>query len=74
MLGKVRLITDRANAVIEIGRNTAIPGSCIHAYLKIYFGENCLIAQIVKYLTVRDITYHFPWWKKGSILPVMQKK
>jgi len=44
MFGKVKLVTDRLNAVIEIGPNTRIHGTCIHAYKKIYIGENCLIA------------------------------
>jgi acetyltransferase-like isoleucine patch superfamily enzyme len=44
MFGKIKLITDRPNATIEIGTNTRIHGTCIHAYKKIHIGENCLIA------------------------------
>jgi acetyltransferase-like isoleucine patch superfamily enzyme len=44
MFGKIKLMTDRPNAIIEIGMNTRIHGTCIHAYKKIHIGENCLIA------------------------------
>jgi acetyltransferase-like isoleucine patch superfamily enzyme len=44
MFGKVKLCTDRPHAIIEIGTNTRIHGTCIHAYKKIYIGKNCLIA------------------------------
>jgi acetyltransferase-like isoleucine patch superfamily enzyme len=44
MFSKIKLMTDRPNAIIEIGTNTRIHGTCIHAYKKIHIGENCLIA------------------------------
>jgi acetyltransferase-like isoleucine patch superfamily enzyme len=44
MHSRVKLMADRENAVIEIGANTRIHGSCIHAYKKISIGRNCLIA------------------------------
>ncbi|SDE76477.1 Hexapeptide repeat of succinyl-transferase [Pricia antarctica] len=39
-----KLMADRPGAIIEIGANTRIHGSCIHAYTKIKIGKNCLIA------------------------------
>jgi acetyltransferase-like isoleucine patch superfamily enzyme len=44
MFQPVKLMADRKDAVIEIGGNTRINGSCIHAYKKISVGKNCLIA------------------------------
>lgn len=40
----VKLYSDRPGAVIKIGDNTRINGSCIHAYKSITIGKNCLIA------------------------------
>ena len=39
-----KLMADRPGAIIEIGSNTRLHGSCIHAYTKIKIGNNCLIA------------------------------
>jgi acetyltransferase-like isoleucine patch superfamily enzyme len=39
-----KLIADRQNAIIQIGKNTRIHGTCIHAFNSITIGENCLIA------------------------------
>jgi acetyltransferase-like isoleucine patch superfamily enzyme len=44
MHNKVKLYADRANALIEIGKNTRVNGACIHAFKKISIGQNCLIA------------------------------
>ncbi|MEZ4881262.1 MAG: acyltransferase [Flavobacteriaceae bacterium] len=44
MFSKCKLFADRPNAVIEIGENTRIHGTCIHAFNKIQIGNNCLIA------------------------------
>lgn len=44
MFSRCKLYADRPNAVIEIGSNTRIHGTCIHAYTKIKIGDNCLIA------------------------------
>lgn len=44
MFAPVKLFADRPGAVIEIGDNTRIHGSCIHAYSRISIGKNCLIA------------------------------
>lgn len=44
MSSPVKLYADRDGATIEIGCNTRIHGSCIHAYDSIIIGKNCLIA------------------------------
>ena len=44
MHSPVKLMADRPGAVIEIGDNTRIHGTCIHAYKRISIGKNCLIA------------------------------
>jgi acetyltransferase-like isoleucine patch superfamily enzyme len=44
MFAPVKLFVDRTNALIEIGHNTRIHGTCIHAYDSIKIGNNCLIA------------------------------
>jgi len=40
----VKLFADRPGALIRIGDNCRIHGSCIHAYERIEIGKNCLIA------------------------------
>lgn len=44
MFSKCKLYADRPNALIKIGNNTRIHGTCIHAYNEIIIGNNCLIA------------------------------
>jgi acetyltransferase-like isoleucine patch superfamily enzyme len=44
MHAPVKLMADRPGAIIKIGENTRIHGTCIHAYKKISIGKNCLIA------------------------------
>jgi acetyltransferase-like isoleucine patch superfamily enzyme len=44
MYAPTKLFADRDGALIRIGRNTRINGSCIHAQKSIRIGENCLIA------------------------------
>lgn len=44
MYGPVKLMADRPGAVIKIGKNSRIHGSCIHSFSRIELGENCLIA------------------------------
>ena len=44
MYAPVKIMADRRDAIIEIGENTRINGSCIHSYKKISIGRNCLIA------------------------------
>lgn len=40
----VKLMADRDGALIHIGENTRIHGTCIHAHKSIRIGSNCLIA------------------------------
>ncbi|MBI9089202.1 MAG: acyltransferase [Desulfobacterium sp.] len=40
----VKLMADREGAIIEIGDDTRIHGSCLHAYTKVSIGQGCLIA------------------------------
>lgn len=44
MHSPVKLVADRENAIIQIGENSRIHGTCIHAYNSISIGKNCLIA------------------------------
>lgn len=44
MYSPVKIYTSLPQAKIEIGENTRIHGSCIHAYGSIEIGKNCLIA------------------------------
>ncbi len=44
MFQKCKLYADKPNAVISIGKNSRIHGTCIHAQNSIIIGSNCLIA------------------------------
>ena len=44
MHSSVKILIDQPNAIIRIGNNTRINGSCLHASKLISIGENCLIA------------------------------
>jgi acetyltransferase-like isoleucine patch superfamily enzyme len=44
MYAPIKLLADQPRAVISIGSNTRIHGSCCHAYNSITIGKNCLIA------------------------------
>ncbi|MBD0833807.1 acyltransferase [Aestuariibaculum suncheonense] len=44
MYSRCKLMADRDGAIIKIGNNTRLHGSCIHAIEKIVIGKNCLIA------------------------------
>ncbi|MDW1847195.1 acyltransferase [Vibrio sp. Vb2110] len=44
MHSPIKLYADREGAIIKIGENTRIHGTCIHAYESITIGKNCLIA------------------------------
>lgn len=44
MHSPVKLFADKPGAVIDIGDNTRIHGTCIHAYNSVRIGQNCLIA------------------------------
>jgi acetyltransferase-like isoleucine patch superfamily enzyme len=43
MHSPVKLIADGEKALIKIGENTRIHGSCIHAFKSVTVGSNCLI-------------------------------
>jgi acetyltransferase-like isoleucine patch superfamily enzyme len=44
MYAPVKLLAAKPGAVISIGPNTQVFGSCFHAYDAITIGKNCLIA------------------------------
>ena len=44
MHSPVKLLADRPGALIEIGEETRIHGSCVHAYKSVKIGSRCLIA------------------------------
>lgn len=44
MHSRCKIMADRPGAVIQIGNNCRIHGTCIHAYQSIIIGNNCLIA------------------------------
>ena len=44
MHSKVKIMCDVEGAQINIGKNTRIHGSCIHAFKRIDIGRDCLIA------------------------------
>ncbi|NIA12342.1 MAG: acyltransferase [Nitrospiraceae bacterium] len=44
MYSPVKLFADYKGAVISIGRDSRIHGSCIHSYNSVTIGKNCLIA------------------------------
>lgn len=44
MHSPVKLFVDREGAIISIGENSRIHGTCIHATKRILIGKNCLIA------------------------------
>ena len=44
MYNRVKLMVDKPDSLIKIGKNTRIHGSCIHAFGEVVIGENCLIA------------------------------
>ncbi|RZK48108.1 MAG: acyltransferase [Pedobacter sp.] len=44
MFSKCKLYASKNNALIKVGKNTRIHGTCIHAFNKIVIGDKCLIA------------------------------
>ena len=44
MHSPVKLYADRKGAIIKIGEQTQINGTCIHAYESVDIGKNCMIA------------------------------
>lgn len=64
MYTPAKFMADRRNAVIEIGDNTRVNGSCIHAYKKISIGKNCLIAANCQIFDGNGHDLSFPDVKK----------
>lgn len=44
MNGSVKLVASEPSAIITIGNNTRVNGSCIHARKEVRIGNNCLVA------------------------------
>ena len=44
MYSPIKIFADTKGAIISIGDNSRIHGSCVHAYKSITIGKNCLIA------------------------------
>ncbi len=55
-----KLMADREGAVIEIGNNSRIHGTCIHAYKSITIGSNCLIAANTQIIDGNGHALSFP--------------
>jgi len=60
MHSSCKLIADRPNAKIEIGKNTRVHGTCIHAFNEIIIGENCLIAANTQIIDGNGHDLSFP--------------
>ena len=60
MHSPVKIMADKPGSLIEIGENTRINGSCIHAYKKISIGKNCLIAANCQILDCSGHDLSFP--------------
>lgn len=71
-----KLMADRAGAVIKIGKNTRLHGSCIHAYEKVIIGENCLIAANCQIIDGNGHSVSYPNTEnrintRGDVKPVI---
>ncbi|MGQ3679149.1 MAG: acyltransferase [Tenacibaculum sp.] len=62
MFNVCKLMADRPKAIIKIGNNTRLHGSCIHAQKKISIGKNCLIAANCQIIdgNGHDISFESP--------------
>ena len=62
LYAKCKLIADKEGATIEIGKNTRIHGSCIHAFDSIKIGDNCLVAGNVQIFdcNAHDLSFENP--------------
>jgi acetyltransferase-like isoleucine patch superfamily enzyme len=56
----VKLLADRPGAVIRIGENTRIHGTCVHACQSVTIGRNCLIAANCQIIDSNghDLSFH----------------
>lgn len=76
LYAKCKLIADKKGATIEIGKNTRIHGSCIHAFDSIKIGDNCLVAGNVQIFdcNAHDLSFENPANRintTGQIKPVV---
>ncbi|KGO97166.1 hypothetical protein Q767_00750 [Flavobacterium enshiense DK69] len=60
MHSKCKLMADRYGAVIQIGDNCRIHGTCIHAYKSVVIGNNCLIAANTQIIDGKGHALSFP--------------
>ncbi|HMR74093.1 MAG TPA: acyltransferase [Polyangiaceae bacterium] len=60
MHSPVRLIVSRSGARIEIGRESRVHGSCVHARSGVYIGARCLIAANCQILDSSGHDASFP--------------
>lgn len=75
MFAPVKLMADRTGAMIDIGDDTRIHGSCIHAQQHISIGARCLIAANCQIMdnSGHDVAEHDPESRiktSGAIRPV----
>lgn len=63
MHSRCKLYADRSNAIIIIGENTRIHGTCIHAQKSITIGKNCLIAANTNIIDSNGhlLSFDKPW-------------
>lgn len=76
MHSPVKLFAESSNALIKIGANTRVHGTCIHAIKKIIVGKNCLIAANCQIIDSNghDLSFDNPVNRintKGDIRPVI---
>jgi len=76
MFSPCKLMADKPGAIIEIGDNTRVHGSCIHAYSKVTIGKNCLIAANCQIMDGNGHDLSFPItsnriYTKGDIKEVI---
>jgi carbonic anhydrase/acetyltransferase-like protein (isoleucine patch superfamily) len=48
LYGPTRLVADKPGAEIVVGDGTRLHGTCVHAYLRVEIGRNCLVAGNVQ--------------------------
>jgi len=60
MFAPVKLMADLPGAVVKIGANSRIYGSCIHAFSSIEIGRNCLIAANCQIIDADGHELSFP--------------
>ena len=57
-----KLMLDKPGALIQIGDNSRIHGTCIHAYTSVIIGRNCLIAANTQIMdgNAHDVSFNDP--------------